>query len=139
MARTALTPYQLVRDAGVAVSTGAVDATNGNIVAVPGPFRARIVVQNSDASSHTLVVRGGGYTGAANGAANSGLPAPANVVFTASTKGDLSVPVAAGTIQVVTINETDRFVQADGSMWLDWSAATGMSVYVLIDPYVNPS
>ena len=54
MARTALTPYQLVRDAGVAVSTGAVDATNGNIVAVPGPFRARIVVQNSDASSHML-------------------------------------------------------------------------------------
>lgn len=137
MARTALTPVNLVRDGGVAQGAGATpDATNGNTVAAPGPFNAIIVVKNADASSHSLILRAAGYTGTPTGAANSGLPLPQNTVFTQATTGDLTVAVAASATQVVKISTTSRFVQNDGSMLLDWSASTSMTVWVLVDPFV---
>lgn len=139
MARTALTPVQLAYDAGVAQgSTGTVDATNGNVVSLNvagspatfGPFQVILVVTNADTSSHSVIVRGAGYTGAANGAVNSGIPAPGNTVFTQGTLGDLSVPVAASTTQVIGPFTTDRFVNTGGALWLDWTASTSMSVWV---------
>ena len=142
MARTALTPLQLAYDAGIAQgASGTVDATNGNIVAwAPasspatfGPFKVLLVVTNADSASHTCIIRGSGYTGAANGAANSGILPPQNTVFAQSTLGDLSVAVANGTTQVIGPFTTDRFTQpisAGGGMWIDWSAATSMSVWV---------
>ena len=137
MARTALTPVNLVRDNGVAQGAGATpDAVNGNIVAVPGPFNAIIIVKNADASNHTLKLRSASYTGTPAGAANSSMLPTQNTVFTQGTVGDLSVTVAAGTTQVVKIATTNRFTQADGSMWLDWDASTSMTVWVLTEPYV---
>lgn len=137
MARTALTPVALVRDGAVAQGSGATpDATNGNIVAAPGPFNAIIVVKNADSGSHTLKLRSSSYTGTPSGAANASLLSASNTVFTQGTVGDLSVTVAAGTTQIVNISTTDRFTQADGSMWLDWDASTSMTVWVLTKPYV---
>lgn len=136
-ARTALTAVTLVRDQGVNQGNGATpDATNGNTVPSPGPFRAMIIVKNADASAHNLIVRGSGYTGTPSGAVNSATPLAQNAVFTQGQVGDLTVPVAAGTTQVVTIATSDQFVQVDGSMWLDWSASTSMTVWVLTRPYV---
>lgn len=136
MARTALTPVTLSRDAGVSQGAGATpDATNGNIVASPGPYNAIIAVKNGDASAHNMIVRGSGYTGAANGAANSGLPAPQNMVFAKASVGDITVAVAAGATVWFTASDTDQYTQPDGSVWLDWSASTSMTVWVLTQPY----
>lgn len=137
MARTALTAVALTRDSGVAQGAGATpDATNGNSVANPGPYNAIIMVKNADVSSHNLIVRAAGYTGTPTGAANSGLVPPQNTVFTSATVGDLTVAVAASTTQIIKVSTTGRFTQADGSMWLDWSASTSMTVWVLTEPFV---
>jgi hypothetical protein len=143
MARTALTPVQLAGDAGVLQgASGTVDATNGNIVAFNptgspatyGPYQVLLVVANADTVAHNVIIRGSGYTGAANGAVNSGIPSPGNTVFTQGTLGDLSVTVANATTQVIGPFTTDRFVQPNhvngGDLWIDWSASTSMSVWV---------
>ena len=97
MARTALTSgasgvITAVYDTGVAApaSPAAADATNGNSLAFTvgtsyGAFQVLLVVANGDSSSHNVIIRGSGYTGAANGSANSGIPSPQNTVFTQST------------------------------------------------------
>lgn len=137
MSRTALTPIAMVRDGGVAAGSGATpDATNGNIVAAPGPFNAIIVVKNADSASHTLKLRSASYTGTPSGAANASMLPPQNTVFAPGTVGDLSVTVAAGATQYVKVSTTGRFTQQDGSMWLDWDASTSMTVWVLTEPYV---
>lgn len=139
MARTAITTglAGLSYDAGtLAPSAQSADATNGNYVpdtvgSSYGPFKTVLIVANGDSSPHTVILRGSGYTGAANGAANSGIPSPQNTVFTQSTVGDLSVAVANGTTQYIGPFTTDRFAQPDGSLWIDWSAATSMTITVL--------
>ena len=138
MARTTLTPINLVRDGGVVLGGGATpDAVNGNVVAVPGPYNAIIHVKNADSANHILKLRSGSYTGVPSGAANASMVPAQNTVFAPATVGDLSVTVAAGTTQIVKIATTGRFTQADGSMWLDWDASTSMTVWVLTEPYVG--
>lgn len=142
MARTAITTglVNLGRDgSALAPSAQSADATNGNYVPFTtgssyGAFGVILVVANGDASSHTVILRGSGYTGAANGAANSGIPSPQNTVLAQSTVGDLSVAVAAGTTRYIGPFTTDRFAQADGTLWIDWSAATSMTITVLQEP-----
>lgn len=143
MARTALTSgasgvISAAYDAGVQVpaSPASADATNGNIIASTvgasyGSFQTLLVVANGDSSSHNVIIRGSGYTGAASGAANSGIPLPQNTVFTQATVGDLTVTVANGKTSVIGPLTTDRFAQSDGSLWIDWSAATSMTVYAI--------
>lgn len=151
MARTAIAAglVALSADTGTAGAVQTPDATNGNILpmapaATPptfGPWKVILVVTNGDSAPHTMIVRASGYTGAASGAANSGIPAPQNTVFTQSTRGDLSVAVAAGATEYVPLITTDRFVQPNGTtggdLWIDWSASTSMSVSALILP-ANP-
>lgn len=143
MARTALTSggsglISAAYDAGVQApsSPASADATNGNILNFTtgtsyGAFQTLLVVANGDASSHNVILRGSGYTGAANGAANSGIPSPQNTVLAQSTVGDLTVAVAAGKTEVIGPLTTDRFAQADGSLWIDWSSGTSMTVYAI--------
>jgi len=134
-ARTALTAVSLAWDTGTAEGAGATpDATNGNIVASPGPFNAILLVNNGSGGSISLIVRGSGYTGLPAGAANSAIPVPAP--FSQAAEGDLTVVVTASETAVVPIQNTDRFTQADGSLWLDWTASTDMTVWVLTLPYV---
>jgi hypothetical protein len=136
MSRTALTALSLSYDSSVAEGAGATpDATNGNIVAAPGPFHALIIVNNGDSSSHSLIVRGGGYTGAASGAANSAIPAAGVWPLSQAYVGDLSVAVAGSATRLIQIETTDRFIQSDGSIWLDWTASTDMTVWFVTLPY----
>jgi hypothetical protein len=141
MARAPITPIALLRDGAVAQGAGATPAAaaTGNVVASPGPFRTLIVVNNAAASgSVTMIVRGAGYTGTPGGAANSSVVSPANTVFTQGTVGDLSVAVGFGTTQVVQIDTTDRFAQPDGSMLIDFTSPTSMTVWVYQLPFVQP-
>jgi hypothetical protein len=142
MARTAITTglASIGRDAGtLAPSAQAADATNGNIVPFTtgssyGAYSTVLIVANADSASHNVIIRSGGYTGAAAGAANSGIPSPAATVFAQSTVGDLTVTVANGTTKYIGPFTTDRFTQSDGSLWIDWSAATSMTIIVLQFP-----
>ena len=142
MARTAITTglATLTADTGVLAPTAqAADATNGNIVPFTvgtsyGANKVILQVINADSSAHTVILRSSGYTGAASGTANSGIPSPQNTVFTQSTAGDLSVAVAANTTRYIGPFTTDRFAQSDGSLWIDWSAATSMTIIVLQEP-----
>ena len=113
---------QLVKDGGVAQGAGqAADATNGNVVPDPlGPNRiVAILVTNGDTSPHTIILRAGGNGVSASGGANPGVP------FEQATVGDLTVSVAAsGGAQLISLGDTDRYTQADGSLSIDWSAAT---------------
>lgn len=142
MARTAITTGLLAlgRDGGaLAPSAQAADASNGNIVPFTtgssyGAFGTILKVDNADSAPHTVIIRGSGYTGAANGAANSGIASPQNTVFTQSTVGDLSVVVTNGTTRYIGPFTTDRFSQSDGTLWIDWSAGTSMTITVLQNP-----
>ena len=150
MARTAVAAgiVALAGDTGVAGATQAADATNGNILPFNisntpptyGPFNIILAVTNADSASHTVILRATGYTGAASGAANSGLQKPAEIVFDISSDGDLSVVVAAGTTEYIGPLTTDRFTQPNnvngGDLWIDWSAATDMTFSAILLPTV---
>jgi hypothetical protein len=137
-ARTVLTAVQLPNVGGVAQGAGATpDAVNGNIVASPGPFKSLVIAKNADSSSHSLIIRASGYQGVPSGAANSGYLSGQYQPYATASRGDLTVVVVNGTTQVVCFDvDTERFTQADGSLWLDWTASTSMTVSVVQRPYM---
>lgn len=139
-ARTALTPVQLSRNAGSSLGAGVTpDATNGNIVAGPvGPFHLGILVLNADSANHSLIIRAGGYSGVPSGAANSGYVTGQYQPFASASTGDLTVTClhTGGGYTIIESLETDRFTQADGSLWLDWSASTSMTAWIIQRPYM---
>lgn len=140
MARTALTPVSLSRNAGASLGAGVTpDAANGNIVAGPvGPFRLGILVLNADSSNHNLIIRASGYQGVPGGAANSGYITDQYQPFAQASVGDLTVSClhTSGGYTLIEQLDTDRFSQADGSLWLDWAASTSMTVWVWQRPYM---
>lgn len=140
MSRTALTPVSLVRNAGTSLGSGATpDAVNGNIVAGPvGPWHLGILVLNADSSNHNLIIRASGYQGVATGAANSGYITDQYQPFAQASVGDLTVTClhTGGGYTLIEQLDTDRFSQADGSLWLDWAASTSMTVWVFQKPYM---
>jgi hypothetical protein len=136
MARTVLTAVQLPGVGGASATLVAPDATNGNIVASPGPFKALIVITNTG-SSASLYVRASGYQGTATGAANSGYVTAQYQPFASASIGDLTVTLAASETTVVSlVQDVGRFTQADGSLWLDWSTASGLTVAVYQELYM---
>lgn len=138
-ARTALTPVQLTRNAGSSLTAGATpDATNGNIIADPGAFRLGILVLNADSSNHNLYIRASGYAGAPTGAANASYATDQYQPYAQASVGDLTVSClhTGGGYTLVEALDTDRFAQADGSVWLDWAASTSMTVWVFRRPYL---
>lgn len=137
MARSTLTPVQLVRDGGVSWGTGVTASANGHVIPNPGPYRLILLLKNADSSSHTAVLRSSSYTGTPSGAANSSLLAPQNTVMAPGTVGDLSVAVAASDTQVIKVDATGRFTQVDGSLYLDFpSTPTSVTIYAFTEPYV---
>jgi hypothetical protein len=134
MARTALTAVTGNRNGGTALGTGATpDATNGNIYAA-GPFKAEVIIHNADSSAHTVIVRASGYQGVPGGAANSSYVSGQYQPFAQASAGDLSFAVAATSYAVLGPLDGDRFAQPDGSLWLDWSASTSVTVFVKQSP-----
>jgi hypothetical protein len=141
MARTALNlAGALGRDGSLNLGNGATpDAVNGNIVAGPnGPFHLSILVFNQDSSNHSLYVRASGYAGAATGAANASYALAQYQPFAQASVGDLTITCAhtSGGYTVVEALTSDRFAQSDGSLWIDWSASTSMTVWVWQRPYL---
>jgi len=139
MSRTALTATALTRDAGAAIGAGSTpDATNGNIVASPGPFKLGILVYNADSSNHNLYIRAGGYAGAATGSANASYATDQYQPFAQASVGDLTVSClhTGGGYTLIEGLTTDRYTQSDGSVWLDWASSTSMTVWVWTRPYL---
>jgi len=139
-ARTALTPVALTRNTGTSLGSGATpDATNGNIVAGPvGAFHLGILILNADSSNHNLIIRAGGYSGVPTGAANSGYVTGQYQPFAEASIGDLTVSClhTGGGYTLIEQLDTDRFSQADGSLWLDWAASTSMTCWVFQKAYM---
>ena len=132
-ARTALIPVSLVRDSFTNQGAGATpDATNGNTIPDPGADALVLIVKNGDSVAHAVTVRATGSGKDASGNAQS--VQPQDTVFTQSTMGDLVVSIPAGDVYVSPPLTTDRFSQADGSLSLDWSASTSMTVWALYLP-----
>jgi hypothetical protein len=137
MARTVLTAIQLLDVGGVNAGAGVVpDHTNGNIVASPGPFRSVIVVQNTG-SAVNLIIRASGYQGVPAGAANSGYVTDQYQPFATASIGDLTYSLTSDVTSVIDLEQdTGRFTQSDGSMWLDWGTDTDLLCWVLQRPYM---
>jgi hypothetical protein len=136
MARTVLTAAQLPGVGGASAALVAPDAANGNIVASPGPFNSLVIVTNTG-SAQSLYVRASGYQGVPTGAANSGYVTAQYQPFATASIGDLTVALTADETTVVDLGQdTGRFTQADGSLWLDWSAATALTVLIVQRLYI---
>jgi len=111
MARTAITPVALSKNAGVAMATAesatAVDQANGMIIDGANPEKLLIRVTNTAAAAHGIIIRAG----------DSLYPA------VASGQGDLNVQVALTTgVDYVGPFDSARFLQSDGSLHIDFEA-----------------
>jgi hypothetical protein len=137
MARTALSATQLPNVGGANVGAGvAPDHTNGNILASPGPFRSLLIVSNSG-SSASLIIRASGYQGVASGAANASYVTGQYQPYATASIGDLTVTLAASVTTVVDLGvDAERFTQNDGSVWFDWSTASGLLVFAVQRQYL---
>lgn len=114
MARTAVVPRALVKNGNLNGATGAttIDATlvtNGVTIANAKPERTILRVTNTEASTNVLTVRAGD-----------------NPPALRAGQGDLAVTLAATTgVQYIGPFESDKYLQADGSMEIDFE--TGMT------------
>ncbi len=125
MPRTALPTTNLPGAAALADPAGtAIDQPNGMVVALasgavphaPGAGRLVLRIANSAAAPYTVTVR----AGATPPAFRAGL-------------GDLTVSVPAGATRWFGPFESARFVQADGSLYLDFAAGiTGTATAFLV-------
>lgn len=123
MPRTAVVPRALVANGNLIGTSGAttIDATlvtNGVSVTGAIPEQTVIRVTNTEASTNTVTVQSGAVPPALAG----GL-------------GDLVVTVAATTgVQFIGPLESGRFMQADGSLWLDFESGMTGSIDILTVP-----
>lgn len=123
MPRTAVVPRALVANGNLIGTTGAttIDATlvtNGVSVTGAIPEQTLIRVANTEGSTNTLTVQSG-----------------ANPPALAAGLGDLVVTVAATTgVQYVGPFEGGRFMQSDGSLWLDFETGMTGTIDVLTVP-----
>ena len=138
MSRTALTPLVAVRNGGVVLGAGTAGAPAGTgmIVPSPGPYRLEVQVAIAGAAPVNVIFRASGYQGLASGAVNSGYLTGQYQPFADASAGDLSVAVSSSTTQLFTDLETDRFAQADGSLWIDVSLATYVTIWTIQRPYM---
>ena len=140
MTRTPLTPLVAVRNGGVVLGAGVTPPvyTTGMIVNGPvGPYKLEVLVYNNNGSTAMNVIfRASGYQGTPGQAANSGYLTGQYQPFADASAGDLSVSVAAPSYVLFTDLETDRFTQADGSLWIDVSLETTVKIWAIQKPYM---
>lgn len=123
MPRTAVVPRALVANGNLIGTTGAttIDATlvtNGVSVTGAIPEQTLIRVANTEGSTNTVTVQSG-----------------ANPPALAAGLGDLVVTVAATTgVQYIGPFEGGRFMQSDGSLWLDFETGMTGTIDVLTVP-----
>ena len=138
VARTPLTPIAAVRGGGVALGNGtsAPIASTGMIVASPGPYKLEVQVYNASGSTMYVIFRASGYQGTPDGAVNSGYLTGQYQPFAGASAGDLSVSVAAPSTVLFVDLDTGRFAQADGSLWIDVSLNTSVTIWAIQRPYM---
>lgn len=124
MARTALTPRNLVKNSHLIGTTGAttIDSTlvtAGATVANAKMERMVIRVTNTEGSTNTVTVKAGGT------------PSPA----LRSGQGDLVITVAATTgVEYIGPLESDKYLQTDGSISIDFETGMTGAIDVLYWP-----
>jgi hypothetical protein len=134
-ARTALSTVLLVKDGSVAQvpapASIAPMVAGGCYVPSPagGPSYATLIVTNSGGASATVTVRGGGSGLTEAGTANPGSP------FTEATSGDLVTSVAAGGTAYIGPFSSDRFTQASGAAYIDFSSGASGTIVCLLRPH----
>lgn len=112
MARTAITPSSYTANSSITDPAGtAGDSGNGHIIS--GVKLERLVVR---------VNNGGG------GSINATVKAGANPPALEAGQGDLVVAVGAGAVKDIGPFTSGRFSQKDGSLWLDLSGSTTVTV-----------
>jgi hypothetical protein len=112
MARTAVTPAQGTRNAGIAPTITTIDSTlvtNGVTIASAKIGKLQIRVNNTHAATQVMTIRAG----------DSLYPA------WMKGQGDMAVSLAASTGEaVVPALDSARFKQSDGSLHIDFDAGT---------------
>lgn len=124
MARTAVTPAQLVKDTVVAPTSTTINTTlvtNGVTIAAARFGRLVIRVANSDTNPHNLLVRAAPDVPGNSGAWMAG-------------QGDLTVAVAASSTVELTGVDSARFSQPDGSLLVDFSSGFTGAIETLLRP-----
>lgn len=109
MARTAITVAANPGLAGTTLTFANVDATNGNSIAWTGGTIV-LIAKNAGASARTCTIKG-------NGSSVGGMAI-----------ADKAISIAVGCGRYITIADPAGVVQADGSIYLDWDAATSTTV-----------
>ena len=106
--------------------------TAGQTLQNPGKL---IIVCVIGTTATTVTLRASGNGNNVAGTAQVS-PAPSSTVFTQSTLGDLVSPSATSATIEVGPFTTDRFLQPDGNIYLDFSQVTGVTVYAYQLPFV---
>lgn len=125
MARTAVVPRPLVKNSNLIGTSGAttIDSTlvtNGVTVANAKPEQMLIRCTNTEGSTNVLTVRAGD-----------------NPPALRAGQGDLTVTLAATTgVQYMGPFESDKVLQADGSMEIDFETGMTGSIDILYFPKV---
>lgn len=119
MARTAVPKSNFVGNGNLADPAGtALDATNDHAIAAAPSDRMVLRVTNTHGSPHNVVVKAGAYPPAI-----------------AAGQGDLTVAVAATTgVQWIGPLESGRFMQADGSIYVDIEASHAGTITAFVLP-----
>lgn len=111
MPRTAWT-VQNPGIAGATTTRNAADLSNGNSFAWPG-VPVTLTVLNTNGSTRTMTLK-------ANGATIGGMSASDKAYVIPITTGD----------KTITLSDPAGIVQSDGSVYIDWDAATGITVAI---------
>jgi hypothetical protein len=112
MARTAIT-VQAPALAGATPTYGSVDQANGNSFVWPG-VPCLLHIKNTNAANRTITLTN-------NGAKLGGLALASPTLLIPLTSGD----------KMIALVDPSGLLQADGSIYLDWDAATNVTIAVV--------
>lgn len=111
MPRTRVTAIDPVLS-GTNLTYSAADSGNGNDVLFNGDVMLNVL--NTNAATRTVTLK-------ANGAKEKGVTIPDTTV---------TIPATTGNVLIDEIPR-DYYLQSDGTLWLDWSASTGVTFAVI--------
>lgn len=118
MARTAVTVTTLTANSKIVKpGTNAIDVANGHTIPVAGQS-GRLVMEIANT-----------FAGAKNLTIKVGVNPPA---FRAS--ADLVIALTASSTNIVSLIESAAYIQADGSIWMDFEAATTGTIIAYLVP-----
>src|SRR6266568_4572703 len=144
-ARTAGTVTVLRQDGGtVPAAAQSADTANGNVIfgstggatataTAARDFRTLYVLVAGTSTVGTCTIRATGNGVDAGGNAQTS-PYPSNAVFTQGSQGDLVITYNNQSVMVGPLT-SDRFLQPDGNIYLDWNAVAAHTFQVFQTPF----